>query len=237
MSESEEWAKAIAESAKLATPVVDKISNVPGFIVRYVDEPLSVLVGNWVDNRKLDRWKNLLKIQDIVNAELEKRGCKSKRMIPPKLGIPLLDNALLEDDDDLREIWCKLIVNSLDPNFKEEIRSAFIDILKELTSFDAKILKYIYESTPDKNNLHKISDYNENKVSMDNIIKNINVQESDVYVSLFNLKRVQCVWNYASFSKNEATKTATYLFNRGRNGGTDYTLTPLGYALVKACIE
>ncbi len=233
MSESEEWAKAATENAKLAKTVVDKMSNVSGFIVKYVDEPLSVLVGRWVDNKKFDRWENQLKILDKVNAELRERGCENMRMISPKLGIPLFDNALLEDDDNLREIWCKLIANSLDPNFNKEIRSAFIAILKELTSLDAKILKYIYENLPNKNNLHKIDDYNENKVNTDNIIKNINVQESDVYVSLFNLKRVQCIWNYDSFSKNEATKTATYIFNRG----TDYTLTPLGRSLVEACMK
>ena len=46
MSESEEWAKATTESAKLATIVVDKMSNISGFIVKYVDEPLSVWLGN-----------------------------------------------------------------------------------------------------------------------------------------------------------------------------------------------
>lgn len=73
MYESEEWAKATTESAKLAITVVDKMSNVSGFIVKYVDEPLSVLVGKWVDNKKFDRWENQLKIQDKVNEELRER--------------------------------------------------------------------------------------------------------------------------------------------------------------------
>ncbi len=233
MSGSEEWAKATTEGAKLATTVVEKVSTVPGFIAKYIDESLMELTGKWVDNKKLNRWENQVKILDKVNTILDERGCKNLRMISPKLGIPLIDNALLEDDDDLREIWCKLIANSLDPNFNKEIRSAFIDILKNLTSLDAKILKYIYENLPDKTNLHKISDYNENKVSTYEIIKNVNAQESDVYVSLINLRRVQCIWNYDSLRKNEITKNATYIFNRGEN----YTITLLGCSLVEACMK
>lgn len=45
MSESEERAKATYELAKLGTTTVEKVSDVTGFIAKYVDEPLSVLVG------------------------------------------------------------------------------------------------------------------------------------------------------------------------------------------------
>jgi hypothetical protein len=143
----EEWAKTGQEVAKFGTTVIENTSKAAGFIAKYIDEPLSVLCGKWVDNKKCDRWEYQVKIRDKVNAILKERGCKTIRMIPPKLGIPLIDNALLEDDDDLREIWCNLIANSLDPNFDREIRHTLIDMIRNLTSLDALILKYIYEES------------------------------------------------------------------------------------------
>jgi hypothetical protein len=46
MSEMEEWAKATGELAKFGTTTVEKASNAPGFIAKYIDEPLMYCVGN-----------------------------------------------------------------------------------------------------------------------------------------------------------------------------------------------
>lgn len=90
-----------------------------------------------MDNKKFDRWDNQVKIQDRVNAILKERGCETLRMITPKLGIPLIDNALLEDDDDLRELWCKLIANSIDTDRDFKLKSVYIEIIKNITPLDA----------------------------------------------------------------------------------------------------
>lgn len=57
-----------------------------------------------------------------------------------KLGIPWVENASLEDDESLQELWANLLANALNPDFKEEIRTAFLGIIKELSILDARIL-------------------------------------------------------------------------------------------------
>ena len=57
-----------------------------------------------------------------------------------KLGIPWVENASLEDDETMQELWANLLANALNPHFKEEVRTAFLGIIKELSVLDARIL-------------------------------------------------------------------------------------------------
>ncbi|MDR7665319.1 Abi-alpha family protein [Methanosarcina sp. Z-7115] len=239
MSDMEEWVKATTEGAKLATTVVEKVSNVPGFIAKYIDEPLMELAGKWVDNRKFDRWENLVKIQDKVNAILKERGCKTLRMITPKLGIPLIDQALLEDNDDLREIWCKLIANSLDPNINVEFHYAYIDIIKNLTPLDAKVLEFAYHET-----LRKVDTVNQESIKMymskivvklETIYKYLNVHEEELTISYHNLMRVECLRYFGQQSSIVVGEDETV--PSMLNDPMWVAITPLGIALVEACME
>lgn len=46
----------------------------------------------------------------------------------------------METDDFLQNTWARLLTNAVDPNFKSEIRVAFVDVIKTLTAVDVKIL-------------------------------------------------------------------------------------------------
>lgn len=238
MSDVEESSKAVAEVAKFATSTVEKVSNATGFIAKYIDEPLNELVGKWVDNKKFDRWENKVKIQDRVNSILKERGCETIRMIPPKLGIPLIDNALLEDDDDLRELWCKLIANSLDSTREFRLKYVYIDIIKSLTPLDALILKYIHEESLNiainmvnvTNNLVRIAD---SRVTFDKITKEIKAEPREIRLSLNNLMRVQCINEASLRASVEATK-------KGLDGvqfDESYSLTELGISFIDSCMK
>lgn len=242
MSDLDEPSKAVAELAKFGKTVVEKVSNVPGFVARYIDEPFSELIGAWVgihaDNKKFDRWENKVKIFDRVNAILKERGCKTRKLIPPKLGIPLIDNALLEDDDDLRELWCNLIANSLDPNFDEEIRNSYVEIIRSITSLDAKILEYIFKETFNitiatievTNSTVRIVDC---RIRFDKIIEYIKCEPNKIRLSLDNLMRVQCIQDITVRDTVKAMKSGVDVITIEES----YSLTELGFHFIKACMK
>lgn len=231
MSGSEEWAKATQEIAKFGTTCVDKVGDLGGYVSKKLDEPLEVAAELLTSRLKFVLFKNNEKIKYKVNKILNERKVSNIRSLPPKLGIQMLEYACLEEEEYLQDIWCNLIANSLDPNFDMEIKYAFIDILKNLTSLDAKILKYIYDTSVDKSKLYQITESNENQIKINKIIESIEAQDAEIKLSLYNLKRVQCVWNYPSVTKNKATNTAIFI----PNADESYTLTPLGAALIEAC--
>ena len=74
------------------------------------------------------------------------------RKIPLNIGVPLIENATLEEDDDLQEVWARLLVNSGDASSGTELRRAFVSVLAEMTSLDVQNLAQIAAELTQKNN-------------------------------------------------------------------------------------
>lgn len=182
------------------------------------------------------------------------------RPVPPNVGVPLLEAASLETHDPLREIWARLLTNATDPNFKEEIRSAYIEVIKGLSPTDARLLQYVHDhwkltwlnradefaTEQQRKNLTR-QDFNQQFNARD-ICKDLNLSNTDYLLSVHNLMRVQCV----TTSKPKLIPThheqASNVYIAGVQAGshTTYTLvddgfnvvelTPFGYAFIMACI-
>ena len=244
MYESDEWPKAGAEAAKLGTTLVGAVEKAGGYFAKHLDEPLTQLSGITTDELKSIRQQLQLKHKtrelDKIIEILDQRGIKVTRSISKRLLIPMLEQATLEEEDELKDIWCKLIANSLDPAFDVKIRYAFIDILKSLTSLDAKILKYIYDTimitiTQEQINIAEVN-LNEYTISIDKIIKDIPASDSEIKLSLYNLKRVQCVWDGDFLDRKSGILPGKRIIVR-ENRDKNYTLTLLGSALIEACMK
>jgi Abortive infection alpha len=80
-----------------------------------------------------------------TQSALRKLGV-SPKPVPSKLLSPIIDNASLEDDDDLQDIWANLLANAADPRERNKIHPSFPAILKELTAQDVKFLDALYNA-------------------------------------------------------------------------------------------
>lgn len=90
--------------------------------------------------------KNRLVLQAVILGPVINRIMHLSRQ--------LLQNASIEDEDLLHDLWAELLVAAMDPSI-ESPRSAFIEIIKQMEPIDVKIIKYIYdvyESKVKKNN-------------------------------------------------------------------------------------
>jgi len=63
-----------------------------------------------------------------------------------KIALPILEQASLEECDELQDLWASLLTSAVDPNFDGSVRTAYIDILKQVEVMDVHILQAVYRA-------------------------------------------------------------------------------------------
>lgn len=115
-------------------PFTDPIMAESG---RIVSNTLAFLIGDRVAaKRAKTAGETIAASQDI----LTKRGVETPREIPLSLAVPLLEGAMDETRDGLKEWWALLIANAKDPNRPMNLRLETIETLKAIHPLDAYIL-------------------------------------------------------------------------------------------------
>ena len=227
-----EVAKAAAEVSKFGTQTVQTTEKILGFIAKVLKSPAEDTAGIIGDRLKLFRWERQLAYVDKVNNILLAKGITDTKAVPPKFSLPIIENASLEDDDELQKLWAIMLANAMNPTFTVNMRTAFIDIIKSLTTLDVKILKTFYEalkqnSTIDWNNVLNYS------LKREQICQLLSMSQEDYEVSVFNLFRVQCLAP-AIITGGVSMGTEPLTVYKGSKA---VTLTPLGVDFIKSAIE
>lgn len=234
MSEIKEASKAVAETAKFGTKSVETTEKILCFLSKVFKEPIEQTSGIIGDKLKFIRWKRQVRIVDEVNKILSKRGIQETKPIPLKLAIPMIEAASIEENDELQDLWNKLIANSMDPNFRNEIRYSYIEIIKSLTPLDVKILYKIYQELVDqKINLNKITNYT---ITREQIAKMVQCDMNECIMSIYNLFRVQClspaVFKFTGIKSGKTGESPSTF-----KGIDQVTMTPFGKSFIEACIN
>ena len=128
----------IVELLKAAGPYPgDALADAPkglvGVIAGAVSKPLRVkrLAALWV------------KIQALLKAQsIEKPQAPN-----PKVALPALAAAADETDEELGDLWARLLVASMNPDRAKRVRLRFVDALEQMDPLDAVLLKWISENS------------------------------------------------------------------------------------------
>lgn len=229
-----------------------KLLNVPA-------EEAGNILGDYLRSFRVKNLERLYQKHCEIKKERELADAQL-RSVPPNVGVPLLEAASLETHDPLREIWARLLTNATDPNFKEEIRSAYIDVIKGLSPTDARLLQYFHNhweltwlnradksaTEQQRKNLNR-QDFDQ-QFNAQNICKDLKLDNTDYILSIHNLMRVQCVTTPKPRLIPTHHEQASNVYIAGVQAGsyTTYTLvddgfnvvelTPFGYAFIMACI-
>ena len=59
--------------------------------------------------------------------------------LPTGIAINFIDEPSLSEDESLQDLWASLLVNGMNPDFKDPIERSDISILAELSAVDALI--------------------------------------------------------------------------------------------------
>ena len=82
-------------------------------------------------------------LADKTQKKLKRLGTVNLRLVPPKIALPLIENATIEDDDDLHSLWANLLASAMNGE-SEQIEKKFVSVLAELSGDDARNLEMMY---------------------------------------------------------------------------------------------
>jgi hypothetical protein len=213
---ADENAKAAQEAGKAVQEIAKTTRDFGRFVAKIVGGPLEQASGIAEDYLRYARWERQVRFQLRAEAFLLERGVENKiRPISMSVGISLLQAASLEEDDELQDLWARLLANGLDPNSGVEVKRAFVSILEDMGSLEARLLKAIAEAP---SNL--LRDGDQEMPVRTAGLPDLYVSEyarppENVEIALWNLVRLGCV-SSAVLADNGSSMMSVYLTSLGR---------------------
>jgi hypothetical protein len=122
-------------------------------IVKTLAGPAAEEIGqSFRDSMQVWRFKRQARLFQRVKEICDDAGIK-----PQAVKLPLLFNvveqASLEEDDELQDRWANLLANASDPAGDAEGMTAFPDILRQLSKTEANLLNDFYEVNAGSNDI------------------------------------------------------------------------------------
>jgi hypothetical protein len=144
MQGGEEIDEGLRDLDGVGSESIDRSRKLQEFMRRVFGSAASHSEGTFNDWTAAFRYGILLKLADKVN-EIHRQRRIEDRTIPisPRLAIPLLQKATLEEDDILQDMWAAFIANAMDPQFQVGSRRTLVDLLASLEPVDAMVLRAI----------------------------------------------------------------------------------------------
>lgn len=98
---------------------------------------------------QIRRWRlnNIISILKKAQGKLEWSGQYLQLTANARVGFSIFSEGSVVDDDELQNMWAGLFVSSCTKEGKDDSNLVFSNILRQLSSFEAKILKYACENS------------------------------------------------------------------------------------------
>lgn len=232
-NEVEEIAKAIQESAKLGSKSLEIADKAGSFMAKVFKEPAEEISGIITDKLRFIRWKRMVEMCDNVNKILYEKGVKETRAVPPKLGIPIIEEATLEDEPELQKLWDHLLANAMNPEFNSELRYGFIEMIKGITGTEAKLLSIFYDILKKENKLIHLDQIFQYHLKKEQFEQLLNISSETYALSANNLMRMQLL-SPAILKGSVTIGPEPITIYKGIDA---VTLTPLGVKFIEACLK
>jgi hypothetical protein len=120
-------------------PVGDVMKRIAGPLADEIGESLALIARPY-------RIALSVKMFQKTQRMLKEAGLPAQP-VPPRLFLPMLEAASIENDEDLHTKWSALLANAAS---SDKVHPSYIEILKQLTPDDARLLDKFYEMTKDK---------------------------------------------------------------------------------------
>ncbi len=234
MNETNEIAKAIQESAKFGVKGLETADKVGTFLAKVIEGPSNEISGMITDKLRFIRWKRMVQMADEVNEILKEKGIKDTRAVPPKIALPIIEEASLEDDPNLQKLWNHLLANAMNPKFNDELRYGFIEMIKGITGIEARLLNEFYEELHREGKLSPLIDVFQYCLTKGQIMQELGISDDAYAISVNNLMRMQLL--SPAFLKIDGVEIMSEPYTQYK-GFNAVTLTPLGVKFVEACIK
>jgi hypothetical protein len=140
-------AKATGELAKAAGKGIDAASGLGRFFDRIFGRALEEFGAALADKAQYWRASRMLRLEERYEAACEAIGrSRASKPVEPKFAFALLEAESLENDDELQDMFARLLANATTEGTGVEDRRAFVSILQEFKPLDARLLTMIHQS-------------------------------------------------------------------------------------------
>ncbi len=148
------------------------------------------------DSVKLWRFRNLLRIRDKVDRIVQERGDVPEaalKALPFGDAMRTIEVASQEDDDDVQELWARLIVKAAESE-TPRINKLHIELLRSLSPADTALLELLHPSILGRmfHTGEEVEAFN-NEMNAKADAKWRRFSEEDRAVSVQNLLRLRCI--------------------------------------------
>jgi len=142
----------MAGDTDLVKAGVDAIlAPVKDFANRLFGPAIDELGGILADPIKIYRFKRSVRLLEKAKRICDETGFEPKA-VPLKTLLPILENASLEDDQDLHDRWANLLANAAIQD--GSVHPSFTQILQGLTGSEALFLSAIFERISKNKSVH-----------------------------------------------------------------------------------
>lgn len=134
-------------SKTINTAVSKSIEGVEAFL-KMVCAPALDEVGLMMKDQVRNwRLKNILTIMEKAKGKIHFENDKLQIKAHPRVALSIIENASLIDNDEVQELWAGLFASSCTENGQDDQNLIFVNLLKQLTVPQAKILKFGVENS------------------------------------------------------------------------------------------
>jgi len=204
---------------ELMEPIADLTESLRKLIAPFSD-PVLKEIGEYVAGRiRFVHFKRCLKVLEEAKCLLDERGIKPNS-VDPKILVPILEGAGLEDNDGLISMWSGLLASAASGG---KVLPSFARILGEISPEEARILDYIYTYRKEIKLIPNAG------VEKEELEKAIGLPVDEYGIRILNLLRLGLI--------EEVTSDAMH-WRPGYGGwaaGGHVGLTALGESLIEAC--
>ena len=178
----------------IAHPTTQSIGNTLSFIPRTI----GVWLGKW------EKWiingEYAIKETEKLLEEKLKNVPEEKIVEPePYVAVPAIQQLSYSvDNPDLREMYANLLAASMNSDTKWSVHPSFVDIIRQLTPDEAKLLKYLsaHPQQPIISVIHRLgknAGYIEKVRRFTNISEGVCDNANGIYAYLDNLERLKLI--------------------------------------------
>ena len=148
---STEALKAAKEIAKTTGQGLEIVKNSVALLSRFIGGSLEQGFGIIEDQLKYVRWERQERLVDRAKHFMAERGSRMQfRPVPLKVAIPIFVEASLEENDDLQDLWARLLVNAADAESGVEVKRRLVSILQDFSHMEVCLLQAIHDAPPMK---------------------------------------------------------------------------------------
>ena len=166
----------------------------------------------------------------VADVAAERSLTAPTREAPVGVLYPLLEAALLEDDDDLRKHWAQMFINAVDANSTAETRRAYVSLFQDCGRLDIKILAVLHETNLKHPGVRVWTKYLPDRILLDTDEYVKEIQSGRERNILPDSRTMRSLWNLVRLGLIDSAS-----LGEGDRKLMSVMMTSLGVGLVEAC--